>query len=289
MNLDEEQETLQKIKDARQDQLFPDEVDTPGGCGGRATLPEVPRLQSFRTSPWDAKEDLPRDYARIFQFQNFNRTRKRVMDEAEDCCGAYPGWYISVHIANVPAAVYGNRGVQPVVVFGMLAHEQKMSVVNMVLKRPNLVLDEASAQAPIKSKQQLVFQCGYRRYRACPVFSQHTNGSKHKYERYFQPDATVVATVFAPIMFPPCSVLAFEEKSDGSMPLVATGSLLSVNPDRLVIKRVVLSGHPFKVNKRSAVIRYMFFNREDIAWFKPVELRTKYGRRGHIKEPLGEF
>ena len=43
--------------------------------------------------------------------------------------------------------------------------------------------------------------------------------------------------------------------------LLATGSLYSVNPSRVICKRIVISGHPFKIHKKSAVIRYMFFNR----------------------------
>ena len=78
-----------------------------------------------------------------------------------------------------------------------------------------------------------------------------------------------------------------QEDSDGSLSLLATGSLLNNDPNRVVVKRTVLSGHPFKVHKRISTVRFMFFNRQDIDWFKPVELRTKNGRRGHIKEPLG--
>jgi hypothetical protein len=35
-----------------------------------------------------------------------------------------------------------------------------------------------------------------------------------QYERFFQPEATVVASVFAPIMFPPAPVLVYKEKKD---------------------------------------------------------------------------
>ena len=64
------------------------------------------------------------------------------------------------------------------------------------------------------------------------------------------------------------------------------------------------------MQKKRAVIRFMFHNPEDVRWFKvifrvhctsirdqctvngvfmlqPLELSTKYGRRGRIKEPVG--
>lgn len=120
-------------------------------------------------------------------------------------------------------------------------------------------------------------------------------------ERFLPLDQTrIVMTVFAPIMFPPAGVLAFVNENE-SYKLAAQGTLLSCNPgtlilckrfqevflDRVVLKRIILSGAPFRINKKTCTIRFMFHNQDDIAWFKPVELRTKYGRRGHITEHLG--
>ncbi|KAL1460744.1 hypothetical protein WDU94_012696 [Cyamophila willieti] len=284
IDLNEEEEALQKLKEARMDAQFPDELDTPLDTPARVRFQKYRGLESFRTSDWDSKENLPLDYARIFQFQNFERTRKRVLKQLdEEGEGAQPGWYITVHIDNVTESQFLSYQGGPLLIYGLLQHEQKMSVVNMLLKRP-ATLDCAD---PIANKEELWFQTGYRRFKARPIFSQHTNGNKHKFERFFQPEGTVIATCFAPIMFPPAPVLAFKKHKDESVELVALGSVHSVNPDRIVVKRVILSGHPLKINKRSATVRFMFFNREDIEWFKPVELRTKYGRRGHIKEPLG--
>eukprot|EP00434_Breviolum_minutum_P023793 symbB.v1.2.020987.t1/scaffold1759.1/size102758/3 len=69
--------------------------------------------------------------------------------------------------------------------------------------------------------------------------------------------------------------------------LAAAGSIVSVDPKQLIIKRIILTGYPFRTQKNKAVVRFMFFNPLDIRWFKPVELSTKKGLRGHIKESLG--
>lgn len=40
-------------------------------------------MRSFRTSPWDPYENLPKDYARIFDFEDFKRTERDVQKVAE--------------------------------------------------------------------------------------------------------------------------------------------------------------------------------------------------------------
>jgi pre-rRNA-processing protein TSR1 len=95
-----------------------------------------------------------------------------------------------------------------------------------------------------------------------------------------------IASMYMPIVFSPCKVLMFT-LSNGTLNLLANGHALPPNPLIVILKRIILTGYPLKVHKKKAVIRYMFFNPKDVKYFKPVELQTKFGLRGHIKQSLG--
>jgi pre-rRNA-processing protein TSR1 len=88
--------------------------------------------------------------------------------------------------------------------------------------------------------------------------------------------------------------------------LVAMGTFMNPDTTRIIAKRLILTGHPFKVHKKTATVRYMFFNpggcifflflfftftksrwTDDIQYYKPIQLYTKHGRTGHIRESLG--
>ncbi|KAL2096110.1 hypothetical protein ACEWY4_008258 [Coilia grayii] len=171
MDQAEEEDGLKRYREARANEMFPDEIDTPVDVAAKTRFQRYRGLKSFRTSPWDPLENLPFDYSRIFQFQSFERTRRRVLAEsAEEDEGAMVGWYVTLHVLDVPPSVLESfqKG-RPLVLVSLLPHEQKMSVMHMLVRRHPINTE------PIKSKEELVFQCGFRRFRASPIFSQHTS------------------------------------------------------------------------------------------------------------------
>ncbi|KAI9205299.1 uncharacterized protein BJ171DRAFT_441509 [Polychytrium aggregatum] len=283
---------LEKQRQSREDLEFPDEVDTPQHIPARVRFQRYRGLKSFRTSPWDPYENLPVDYARIFQFENLRRTKKRVFQLVDsELDGVVVGMYVTVHLANAPRkAIDTYDPARPFVAFTILPHEHKMSILNFLVQRNTENTDA------VKSKDPVVIHCGLRRFVVSPIYSSASRNSTNnvqKFERYLQPGSISIGTVFAPIQFGPAPLLMFKyEEGMGQTPdkpptLLGVGSVVDCDTKRIIAKRIILTGHPFKVNKRSAVIRFMFFNPEDIAWFRPIQLTTKMGRKGHIKESLG--
>lgn len=332
-----DEETLKNLDDAQRDSIkramlqaaedeeldFPDEVETPLHIPARERFARYRGLKSFRSSPWDPKEQLPVDYARVFAFENFRRAARRAAESAEEnAAGGVPvGTFVRVVVRGVPRAAaeallggegayapvptavgasgaggaVGNGGVGPawngwcggagpVVLSSLMQHECKLTVMHYsVTKMP-------SYEAPLRSKTPLWFHVGFRRERAAPIFSTDGLGDKHKFERFLHHRRPSIASVYGPVVYPPAPVLAFKEEVTAagmSAALVMSGSVRKADPDRIILKRIILTGVPFKTHKSKAVVRQMFFNPEDIRWFKPLELWTKYGMRGKIRDAIG--
>ena len=58
-------------------------MDTPRDVPARTRFARYRGLRSLRTSPWDPYENLPHEYARIFEFEEFKRTERDVSRAAE--------------------------------------------------------------------------------------------------------------------------------------------------------------------------------------------------------------
>eukprot|EP00262_Sarcandra_glabra_P013025 TRINITY_DN3512_c0_g3_i1.p1 TRINITY_DN3512_c0_g3~~TRINITY_DN3512_c0_g3_i1.p1 ORF type:complete len:509 (-),score=106.44 TRINITY_DN3512_c0_g3_i1:14-1348(-) len=296
---------IKKIKDAHaEDEEFPDEVDTPIDVPARKRFAKYRGLKSFRTSSWDPKESLPPEYARIFAFDNFARTQKHVLNKAldmdqgsmDDCVPV--GSYLRLQIKQVPIDVASKlvgsylrlhtswllSKTVPVVACGLLQHESKMSVLHFSIKK------HESYDAPIKSKEALTFHVGFRQFIARPIFSSDAiNSEKHKMERFLHMGRFSIVSVYAPISFPPLPLIVLKSgQGEGAVPAIAAvGSLRSIDPDRIILKKIILTGYPQRVSKLKATVRFMFHKPDDVRWFKPVDVWTKCGRRGRIKEPVG--
>ena len=160
------------------------------------------------------------------------------------------------------------------------------------------------AQDPAKSGDLIAVHCGFRRFQSRAIYSQNNmHSDKHKHERFMGVGGHYVVSAYAPVMFGPAPVLVFRQPgrdrralmgaplgSDRSSArltarsrqvlfnascLLATGSLLTTDPDRIILKRVVLTGVPFKISKKTAVVCVSVWRSQPLV---PAALRARVCR-----------
>ena len=190
-----------------------------------------------------------------------------------------PGAYVTITLENVPASAYAKLSPSTLLTaVSLLPHENKVSVLHMGITTSSK--SEHDEEIPVKSKDVLTFRCGWRTWQSRPIFSQHNlNSDKHKFERYMPTGGTYfAASVFGPVTYGTCPVMMFRETNGGSAEdigcgkkreFLAHGTMLGADADRIVLKRIILTGYPTRVHKRHATVKYMFYNPEDVRWFMP--------------------
>lgn len=77
-----------------------------------------------------------------------------------------------------------------------------------------------------------------------PIFSSDAiRSDKHKLERFLHPGRFAMASVYAPVSFPPLPLIVFKSGYGDVEPAVAAvGSLRSIDPDRIILKKIILTG-----------------------------------------------
>jgi pre-rRNA-processing protein TSR1 len=208
----------------------------------------------------------------------------------EDCIPV--GSYARLHIKEVPSVAASKlctlAKTTPVTACGLLKHESKLSVLHFrcvyaisfyhifcwcilvpsskvtlsehtkdVLRTKSLVFfsvkKHETYDAPIKSKEELIFHVGFRQFVGRPTFSsEFINTDKNKMERFLHAGRFSVASIYAPISFPPVPTIVLKRVGEDATPAVAAvGSLKTVDPDRIILKRVILTGYVYLLLPRS--------------------------------------
>jgi pre-rRNA-processing protein TSR1 len=289
MTDEERLEDMKRLKDMSEEEMWnSDMVDTPVNLPARQRFAKYRGMKSFQTGVWDPNENLPIQYGHIFKLQGYNRVRDASIQKSS-IGPAKEGTYVSIKLLSVPKEQRNAAKESPFVICSaQLEHEQKWSVLHFHVQR-NTELEGA-----IKSKTPVLAHIGFRKFYVSPVFSDPTVGDRTRFARYFhEGEKFRIATFYGPISFLPCPVLMFlvpsleEQAESNSLRLACFGGGLPPNPDLLILKRTVLTGRVAMINKKHSVIKYMFFNEDDVNWFKPVDLYTRYGRRGKILKAVG--
>ncbi|TPX32766.1 hypothetical protein SeMB42_g07576 [Synchytrium endobioticum] len=198
--------------------------------------------------------------------------------------GYLPGAYVRVVINDMPCEfIQQFDPTYPVVVGGLLPGEEDFGFIQLRVKRHRW------HRRILKTNDPLIFSVGWRRFQSLPIYSIN-DATRNRLLKYTPEHMHCLATIYGPITPPNTGFCAFRSVTDTSpsFRVSATGVVLDVNKSTEVVKKLKLTGTPYKIFKNTAFIRDMFTSALEVARFEGAAIRTVSGIRGQVKKPASK-